>query len=1204
MRLPSIRKPRTQIIQLATSADTSVPVRALSETAARALEEESWSVVPGLFQGLANGGRAVLMEVCCGPQSILTEAVQQATGVATAASRCALWNACDVGSKEGLQLVKDRIRLEQPQLVWLSPPSSAYSPLQTMNQNTGAQAEALLQKRLEARRMYQGCCAVMHYAIQQGCHVVWEMSERCLAWRLPMIQKIREQYKLHDVVCKGCAVNRREPGSEKFFQQGWRFLTTHTRLAQSLDLPCRCPKSYQHARSTGQSKNDEDTYTTELSKRITKYLLEELSHHDVLREACGKTSLPEGFGLGESCVCNELKVPNLPEQRCLSCLGGSGILPGDYREAYEVQVSKVENPQAPEVSPRSSATNDSPVGGHEAYQVDEASEQTARELWSRKDFSMEACERLLKSLSLPNRGTKTRNIVGNNQAQYGTFGAYSYGSQYGVTKLTEQQPWVTRYLNSFLQKQLKPTARWSSFTVSCDNQLPVHRDVNNRQNFPNYLVGLGSYTGGELWVEGTSPEQPEATCPQVRADGSTLWGHTKPTRHRVVEFNPKVWHSSCKWEGTRIVITAFMTRGYDELGEEIQDWLQRNGFRGQPSGKTSSYAVDEALVIKGPPVWKPKFGTAQKKEEERIKRDLYLLHAATGHCSIRHLVQALRRRGAPQKVLDLAQKFVCPVCQEKARIQPQHVSSLEPLPPAFHTISADVGHWQDPRTHEHFQFLVVIDEYSRYRCARILTRGPKQQPSAATCLQYLRDGWTSYFGNPKCLRVDPAGSFRSQTLQEFCDRQDIYLDIIPGEAHWQIGVCEEAVKGLKETMHKMREDDPDTSADELLSTAVRIFNQRELIRGFSPLQLVFGRSADVVGRLSDATHRLPDELQLETAEGELARHVDRQVLAEKAHSEWQAKQRLLRAQHSRSRPAYDFRPGELVYFWRTQESGKHKNAPGSRKGRFLGLARVLATETRRGPEGENRPGSAVWLVRGRQLIKCAPEHLRHASTREELIEALTEENTTPWTYNRVVEQIGGNQYEDLTGTPAPTMTEWHRAQDPSQESQPTRRRIVSKRPAPEPVDEEMPTEESSGHLRRPRVQAPTSSEPSQEAHLCWWNMIPESEWSESEAVFWNEESAAVAVELDMPDSKRGWQKALNNLEGFFTGTLKKKSVEVSERRLTPAERAEFQAAKATEVRNFIASEAFKVLPPELQPSRSQAVGMRWVLTWKPLEGGG
>ena len=115
-----------------------------------------------------------------------------------------------------------------------------------------------------------------------------------------------------------------------------------------------------------------------------------------------------------------------------------------------------------------------------------------------------------------------------------------------------------------------------------------------------------------------------------------------------------------------------------------------------------------------------------------------------------------------------------------------------------------------------------MDEYSRYRVARVLTRGPKQQPSAAVCLQYLGDGWTSYFGNPKCLRVDPAGSFRSQALQEFCDPHDIFLDIIPGEAHWQIGVCEEAVKGLKETMYKMREDDVDTSVDELLSTAVRI----------------------------------------------------------------------------------------------------------------------------------------------------------------------------------------------------------------------------------------------------------------------------------------------------------------------------------------------------------------------------------------------
>ena len=37
-----------------------------------------------------------------------------------------------------------------------------------------------------------------------------------------------------------------------------------------------------------------------------------------------------------------------------------------------------------------------------------------------------------------------------------------------------------------------------------------------------------------------------------------------------------------------------------------------------------------------------------------------------------------------------------------------------------------------------------------------------------------------YFGNPKCLRLDPAGSFRSQAVHDFCDRQGIFLDITLG----------------------------------------------------------------------------------------------------------------------------------------------------------------------------------------------------------------------------------------------------------------------------------------------------------------------------------------------------------------------------------------------------------------------------------------
>ena len=187
--------------------------------------------------------------------------------------------------------------------------------------------------------------------------------------------------------------------------------------------------------------------------------------------------------------------------------------------------------------------------------------------------------------------------------------------------------------------------------------------------------------------------------------------------------------------------------------------------------------------------------------------------------------------------------------------------------------------------------------------------------------------------------------------------------------------------------------------------------------------------------------------------------------------------------NSKGRPAFDYEPGELVYFWRTQESGKGRQQPGTRRGRFLGPARVLATETRKEPDGSLRPGSAVWLVRGRSLLKCCPEQLRRASAREELLETLAQrshhEAATPWTFHRVVEEIGGNRYEDASGE-APSAGEWHRAQHPDEEVTPPRFRLRGKRAGPEQVEDE--------DMEEP--EAPTSSAPASPAsyyrsHLRW-----------------------------------------------------------------------------------------------------------------------
>ena len=61
--------------------------------------------VPKLFSSLSQEQRPLLMEIACERESVLTQAIQQATGKEHSAVCCALWNKQDLGSTEGLQLL-------------------------------------------------------------------------------------------------------------------------------------------------------------------------------------------------------------------------------------------------------------------------------------------------------------------------------------------------------------------------------------------------------------------------------------------------------------------------------------------------------------------------------------------------------------------------------------------------------------------------------------------------------------------------------------------------------------------------------------------------------------------------------------------------------------------------------------------------------------------------------------------------------------------------------------------------------------------------------------------------------------------------------------------------------------------------------------------------------------------------------------------
>ena len=1183
------------------------------------MEHQAWSLVPQLFQDLVSQCRPYVLEITSLPESKLAQRVQERAGRASAAVRCADWNGHDLSTTEGIKHTLEKLEVLRPSHVWIQPPSQPFCNWQNTKSGEETQQHKLSKERQKTTKYLVGCSVIVGVCIQLGIHVSLQMPDQNNAWRLPVMQQMIKKHSLKTCVTKGCRMNKRGKDN-KLSRRGWKVCTTHGRLSEVLHAPCTCAKAYVHTKDEGYAGSLEGSVTSEFIDRVSQLVMQEHNYVGVLSELQGKSGLPESFGGGLHCTC-EFQRDRDSRVPCGLCLTGEqvgvtsegeGVSEAGDEEGLDVEansnlpleVGEPEGTEEPHEQPIEETGNSANFCTHEIQQA----EAKAQDLLRERHFKHEDCEALIELLpNLQQRGRKQAQGPQDPKQKKGyyTFGLYAHGRFFGITKLTRTLPQCHAYFQQYLQQQLPTDQKYTSYVVSRNMHMPLHRDCHNDPKYNNCVLGVSQYKGGELWIENTEEMPVSKSTVKVLPDGTERAGRLYETMHRTVQFPPKAWHGTEVWQGSRYVMSCYVSRSHTRADEECRSELRRLQFRIPPKPRQAGVRREHVLTASEQPL--------SKHERERVKKQLYLLHSATGHGSTKHLVEALRRRGVHPEVLALAKEFRCSVCEEKRRVQPRHLASLEPLPPKWHCISADIGHYYNVHKKEHVQFMMIVDEGSRFKAAKILTVGSKQQPTGAACLEYLRDGWISYFGAPRTLRLDPAGAFRGAAVEEFCDRHQIYLDVIPGEAHWKVSVVEQAVKGTKELLSKLLDDEPELDTREALAVAIRTFNQREIIRGFTPTQHALGQAPDITGRMDFSGKAPPPELLVENPSGELSRSIERQRTAEQALSEWQAKQRLSRAEHSRGRRILDFVPGELVFFWRSQVSGQSRREPGDRHGQFLGPARILATETKRDEQGHLMPSSSVWLVRGRSLIKCAAEQVRRASAREELIESLNQTDPVPWTYTRVAEQIGGSKYQDITES-VPEQ-EWARAQDAEQEVQPTRRRIAQKRPQSEvqgPTTYDRAREDQAtdyepgqdhGRGRGPPTQRPSPySRAGGSSGGQWWSEVQEALWSDDTA-YWSDSNAAIEVEVALPESKQGLEKACRDLSTYFVQNMKKRAVEVSEKRLTDEEREQFRSAKMVEVKNFVAAQAFETIPEAQRPSKDQAVNMRWILTWKQKEDG-
>lgn len=98
--------------------------------------------------------------------------------------------------------------------------------------------------------------------------------------------------------------------------------------------------------------------------------------------------------------------------------------------------------------------------------------------------------------------------------------------------------------------------------------------------------------------------------------------------------------------------------------------------------------------------------------------------------------------------------------------------------------------------------------------------------------------------------------------------------------------------------------------------------------------------------------------------------------------------------------------------------------------------------------------------------------------------------------------------------------------------------------------------------------------------------------------FLNDQTAAVELSIPLPTSRHGWMRMSRDVHAYIVNALKEKSVEVVEKHMDAETKEKFMGAKDTEINKFLMSEALERLPKHRQPSRDQAMSMRWLLSWK------
>ena len=294
--------------------------------------------------------------------------------------------------------------------------------------------------------------------------------------------------------------------------------------------------------------------------------------------------------------------------------------------------------------------------------------------------------------------------------------------------------------------------------------------------------------------------------------------------------------------------------------------------------------------------------TTEEKKKKALK-----LHRQFAHSSKERLLKLLRDGGCKDKEFMKAVEDVCTnctFCQKYRHAKPRPVVGLPKGDRFNQVVSMDLKEVVKGKV----WILHLVDNCTRYTAAALISTKKKE-----VVVKKIFQIWLAYFGSPVKLHNDCGGEFENEVLKEMAQAFGVEISTTPGEAPFSNGVVERGNTMLYETMKKTQED-ARCSLETALAWAVCAKNSLQNVFGYSPNQLVLGRSVNLP---SVAQDKLPALEKPELIQSDLVReNLNALHKARENFIKSEASERIRRALRHNVRTYAEeiFNPGEKVYF--------------------------------------------------------------------------------------------------------------------------------------------------------------------------------------------------------------------------------------------------------------------------------------------------